>query len=269
MARKTDDFEITFNIPNFEKWNDKRVGKDSAYFRVSAFLYDDWKFDRLSIYGKAIYVFMLTRIASNSGSSVCLLGSKLRSIGVPNAVNLGSIINQLSELQLVTIEKDTRKEGIKGKKEGRNITKKNRSETRSQSVPAETQPPADAVGADEKEIVPLKPLAPVPAFIAAYCEAYQSRYGNNPPIGGKGSGIAKRIVETVGQEKSLALPKVYLSMTDPWFLTKAHDLGTMEQNLAKIVMQADTGRSMTKGDIKQVESLDHWQSQAKRMGINL
>jgi len=275
VARRSQDIEWTVSVPNYNRWNEKRTGKQSLYFRFSTLFFEDPKIEKLSAWEKLIFILACTRLGFSGGVNCVLSASKIRSTGVPNNVNLYSAISHLEELQLLAVEIrpiEGRKEG-KEKKEGsiqREKTKKAEPQLNPTWNEVQTQPPTEVVGIQpETSLAPLKPILPVPAFIAAYCDVYKARYGNTPPIGGKEAGIAKRIVKTVGQEKALRLAEVYLSMPDPWFLTKAHDLTTMEQNLAKIAMQADTGRSATKGDIRELEAQDHWKSQARRMGITL
>src|SRR3990167_4648959 len=76
-------------------------------------------------------------------------------------------------------------------------------------------------------------------FIAAYCEEFKFRRGCNPPIGGKQSGIAKRLVKDLGLDKAISLVQTYLQMPDQWFITREYDLPTFEANLNKIVRFAE------------------------------
>lgn len=103
-------------------------------------------------------------------------------------------------------------------------------------------------------------------FIASYCEAYKARYKTNPIISKTISGIAKRIAETLKDDGPL-YASVYLTMNDSWFLTRSHDLATMESNLSRIKIKVDTGRMITRSDIKQIETQDHYTSQMERMGL--
>lgn len=82
-------------------------------------------------------------------------------------------------------------------------------------------------------------------FIAAYIRAYQRTYGAEarPPITGKVAGQVKRLLADVPLERAIALVEMYLTMDDPWFRTKAHDITTFSENLTKIAVRLDTGFS--------------------------
>jgi hypothetical protein len=101
------------------------------------------------------------------------------------------------------------------------------------------------------------PVKSVENLIPHYCEEYKKRYGINPPIMGKSSGIAKRLVKDLGLERAKRLVTAYLGMSESWFLTKGHDLFTFEQNITKIneFMERSQGRLTAKmiADLKLLE----------------
>jgi hypothetical protein len=78
-------------------------------------------------------------------------------------------------------------------------------------------------------------------FIATYIDAYRARYKADPVVDGKNVGIARRIVESLGDERSCQAAQVYLQMPDKWFETKCHDLASFEQNLNPITKALQTG----------------------------
>ncbi|HHT9137755.1 MAG TPA: hypothetical protein ACFYEK_11010 [Candidatus Wunengus sp. YC60] len=71
-------------------------------------------------------------------------------------------------------------------------------------------------------------------FIKIYCEQFKKRYNDYPQITGKARGIAQRLVQDMGLEKTKKLVINYLKMNDKWFLEKAHSLDAFECNLNKI-----------------------------------
>lgn len=81
----------------------------------------------------------------------------------------------------------------------------------------------------------------VATFIAAYCDAYRERYGARPEIVGKDTGIVNRLLRAVGPLRATQIVQAYLQMGDRWFLTKAHDLATLEANLTKVSTALQTG----------------------------
>jgi len=94
-------------------------------------------------------------------------------------------------------------------------------------------------------------------FIAVYCDAFKSRYGTWPTVGKKGAGIARRIVAEVGFEKAKLCAQAYVAMGDAWFLTRNHDLATLESNLTKVAAYADTGQTITSAGARQAELYSH------------
>lgn len=89
--------------------------------------------------------------------------------------------------------------------------------------------------------------------IGAYCQSYKKRYGTNPPITGKSSGIVKRLVKDVGTEKAKKIVDTYLKMDDSWFITRSHDLSTLEGNLTKVATFSETGKIVSMADARAQE----------------
>jgi hypothetical protein len=90
-------------------------------------------------------------------------------------------------------------------------------------------------------------------IIGSYCHAYKTRYGSNPVITGKSSGIIKRIVKDVGIDKTKRLIESYLRMDDEWFGTRNHDLPTLEANLSKIANFSETGKIISRSSVRSQE----------------
>jgi hypothetical protein len=86
---------------------------------------------------------------------------------------------------------------------------------------------------------------PVAYFISCYIKAYQNRYGKKarPYISGKVQGQIKELIKTIPIDRLIALINKYLEMTEPWFITKAHDFGTFASNIDKISLSVDTGQA--------------------------
>lgn len=89
--------------------------------------------------------------------------------------------------------------------------------------------------------------------IAYYCESWKKRYNANPPIGGKESGIIKRLVSDFGPRRTCELLRCYLGMDDAFFLTKRHDLATFSLNLNSIVAKLDGGITISRKNAQLAE----------------
>ena len=105
-----------------------------------------------------------------------------------------------------------------------------------------------------------KPPANINLVIAAYCDAWKSKYGDNPPIGGKEAGIIKSLVKDFGLDRSIKILQAYLNMPDSWFITKRHDLVTLKANLNSVSHFISTGKLITKSDLKNLEQTIHTNS---------
>ena len=94
---------------------------------------------------------------------------------------------------------------------------------------------------------------PVREFIGLYCELWKSRYKTNPEMGGKPAGVAKRLVKNLGIRRARELVYAYLEMNDIWFIQQRHDLTTLESKLSAVVIYADTGATVTQGELRQAD----------------
>lgn len=90
-------------------------------------------------------------------------------------------------------------------------------------------------------------------LIAHYCELFKAKYNSNPPVNGKSAGIIKRILKDFSLDHSKKLIEAYLSDNRQWFVTRAHDLTTFEQNLNSVQVKLDTGRTITQNVAKTAE----------------
>ena len=93
-------------------------------------------------------------------------------------------------------------------------------------------------------------------FIATYCECFKGRYGSNPDITGKDTGIAMRLVKDLGLARAKALVDTFLLMQDSFFQLRRHDLTTFESNLKAVAVKHDTGKGVNRIQAYQSERQD-------------
>jgi hypothetical protein len=100
---------------------------------------------------------------------------------------------------------------------------------------------------------PPDSAAPV---IAAYCDFWRSRYKSesSPTIMPHHARMIKSLVAQVGSERAKVIVEAYLKMPDSWFLTKRHDIPTMIGNLNSITQFMDTGKLLTRNEIRQLDN---------------
>jgi hypothetical protein len=91
--------------------------------------------------------------------------------------------------------------------------------------------------------------------IRAYCDGWKARYNSprSPDITSKSVGLLKRLVSDLGQPRVLKLIDAYLAMPDSWFVTKRHDVATLQASLNSIALFADSGRIISKAETRQID----------------
>jgi len=124
-------------------------------------------------------------------------------------------------------------------------------------------------GALDASASPAEILNPVGYFIGAYRKAYQARYGEDakPAITGQVTGQIKNLLADKGMsiDRACSLIQTYCQMSDSWFLTKAHDFGTFTQNLSKVGLALDTGKTVTRAEANNADNADYYKNQLKRI----
>lgn len=110
-------------------------------------------------------------------------------------------------------------------------------------------------GASSKDEQPGEPEGgkKTHALISHYCEVYKDRYTINPPINGKATGVMSRLGKDFSLDKGKKLISTFLTMNDQFFIAKAHDLATFENNLNKIQVTAETGKQITREQAQKIE----------------
>lgn len=93
------------------------------------------------------------------------------------------------------------------------------------------------------------------SFIASYCDRFKFRYGSAPVIQGKDAGIAKRIAQSIGEEKMELYLDAFFSMPDAWLVKTKHPLGAFETKMNEIVVFANTGNFTTQRQANQSDDL--------------
>jgi hypothetical protein len=121
--------------------------------------------------------------------------------------------------------------------------------------PANAEPPLPVV------------LNPVGFFIGRYRQAYVSKYGPDAKLDlrGKVQGQIKTLLSDVPLERACALIEEYCRMNDSWFTNKGHDFGTFYENLSKVGLSLDTGRTFNRSTARANEAVDHAQDQLARI----
>lgn len=66
--------------------------------------------------------------------------------------------------------------------------------------------------------------------------------------------LIKTLVKQIGLDRSKDIVSAYFKMPDTWFVTKRHDIPTLMGNLNAITQYLETGKMITRKDLKNMES---------------
>lgn len=92
-------------------------------------------------------------------------------------------------------------------------------------------------------------------FIAAYCRRFKDRWGHNPPILGKDSGIAKRLAKDLSLGRFEDLLDAYFQMPDAWVVKAKHTLGIFEAKLNEVAVFAESGKFTTAREVRNADNM--------------
>jgi hypothetical protein len=140
---------------------------------------------------------------------------------------------------------------------------------------------SDSIGSDllatESKVVAIastpksKPKAPAsksnPSFelVQHWKSEFKAVYGNEPIPAGKEWGSAKNLLRFVPLERAKRLVTAYLGMKDHWFITKRHSLAVMLDNLDAVNTFLETGNTVNRTQIAQIEKAEASLSQLDRV----
>lgn len=249
MAGK-DVFKI--EVLNWDKHNGQRPKGKLAFthFMVANRIFDDHKMVKLTTSERLLYVILLTCCADAGAKQITCSreGIKMR---------LGSS-KEAVEKQLLSLERNQLVRVLEQPtliKEEKRIEEK-RKENKLRK------------GREKQKASQPDAAAPVPLgqnLVAVYCDAYKTRYPENPVIRPQDAKALKNLGETVGVNQAEDLLRAYLRMNNSWFITKAHDLTTFLQNLNQVKNFSATGQVVTIADARNAEAGDSLKNQIARL----
>ncbi len=217
---------LTLNIVNWDKYNARRDGHRSWWFKVSNDIFMDSKFRLLTPFEKSCYLLLLTfasKNASNSFTTRIKLDANL--LGSTRPSQYYQAVMSIVGTGLVRLEK--------------NRIEEKRIEERSGPKKRKTAPKEKTKSDDFDK--PPSVASPTSLFIPKYIEAFQKRFGtqSRPDLSGRVLGQIKRLVGDVGLERSTNLVEKYFDIEDRWFQTKCYDFSTFIENIQKVSLALD------------------------------
>lgn len=209
------------------------------------------------------------------------LSSALIECGLATKNEDGSIYMRGSEKQFSWLkqrQESGRKGGLKSKRNSLSVAKRGKAglsgSKRGQPSSSFSSSFSSSVSDCLNPATPPPPTAPAPSAnstespttdsgrseseevskaIAIFCQEYKRRYSVNYRMTGKDVGIIKRMLSSVGLPVFERLCVAYVDMPDQWFLTRRHDLVTFESSFAKVSQFEQSGRTITRAEIDQID----------------
>lgn len=224
--------DIEIEIVNWERYNPRKDIKRPHWFAFNNRMIEDSQFFSFTAEEFKAWIYILSQASQRSSGTVRLnLEHAERVCGIKRK-SLIAAIEKLEQMQAVH---------------------------RSVRVPnADVQNPNVTLhyktlqNRTEQDIAPANADAENP--VPVYCDFYRKKYGHNPVIGGKQSGILKRFQKN-HPTKWRALIEGYLSMPDSWAVQRSHPVELLESKLNEIVRFLETGKVVTKKVVQHAEEM--------------
>lgn len=89
--------------------------------------------------------------------------------------------------------------------------------------------------------------------VGVFCREYKRRYGTSYRVTGKDVQAIKRILKDLGKPVFEKVCVAYVDMPDPWFVTRRHDVITLESNIAKVSQFEQSGKNITQTQIREMD----------------
>lgn len=247
---------IKFTIPNWTKFNPRSDRANFSWFRMQNGLFSDQGVFGLNDAQKVLYLFLVCEASKkNSGTGEVLVSYVSAMLG-HKPQDIIKNFNAILDVGLMAAESrhdDGKSPGIipatyvrTDETNETNETERDETKAAGIQVGKEISKPKSGAASEEEG-------KQVSEFIGLYCELWKSRYKTNPEMGGKPAGVAKRLVKNLGIRRARELVYAYLEMNDIWFIQQRHDLTTLEAKLSAVVIYADTGATVTQGELRQAD----------------
>lgn len=249
---------LLVTILNWEKYNPRKDIKNSSWLRFQHDLFENWQFFDFDHGEIAFWVYLLCQASRrNEGGKVTVNFEHAHRTAKLCPTVIKSAIGKLVKNQVVTCRTlrgryadvidpyATRRDVTR-----RNGTERDVTEKKQRTFPSETS--ETKVRSTPKNL-PDKITSGTSAAAASFCREYKRRYSVNYRITGKDLGIIKRLLSDMTPDVFNRLCAAYVDMPDPWFMTKRHDLATLEQNMAKVSHFEQSGKIVTQTQIRDVD----------------
>ncbi len=234
-STKHNTYDITLNRDLFVDPDFKKFKKFDSFFPLKYSTIDHRLWEHLSSYGRLMLIQLLSIAYNEVSISFTVSTAMLHKYRGIAAEMLLLELSDLNYLQSSKLKEYLNQSHIKA-----NLNKTTRSQK---------QAPAEA-----SENLPDLSVKKTNQFISKYCELFKAKHGSNPVINGKTSGIAKRLSQSLGEEKANFYLEAFFAMPDALLFKNKHPLAQFEFKLNEITVFANSGKFTT---YKQANQQDH------------
>lgn len=107
----------------------------------------------------------------------------------------------------------------------------------------------------------VQELRALDVMMDAYKQAFKDRYGEEPYVDDAGKETLKALFRALAKgnpKRIVALIMAYLEMDDDWFLKKAHSLGTLKQDVNRVLAYLGQKKLTQPTNIKIMDEADRF-----------
>lgn len=226
MASEKNEYEIKLNKDLFIDPDFKKSKNFATYFPIKFSTINHRLWTQLSSNARSMLLELLSLAYAESSTCITVNADLLQRY---RGVTVDMLFSELNDFKYLECPKlNINLNEIKSKS---NLNKNTRDKKKGSVEPSENLPD---LSANKTKL-----------FIAKYCELFKTKYGTNPIINGKTSGIAKRLSESLSAEKAELFLQAFFALPDALLHKNRHPLNQFELKLNEITVFANTGKFTT------------------------
>ncbi len=234
------------------KWEKHNGGKKKGHraIMVDVGLCDHPKLLTVPIRARLLYLWLLMECGEQVRGTIEYLPRSTRAWTGLKPSEHQVALAALEKNQLLTIDNSP---PLLYKRREEKRREENRKEENTREIKNPENPKPEKASAPPTAPTALVPHSKTNFLIAKYCEAWKVRYGSNPPITGKDSGIAKRLAKNLSEDGISKYLDAFFSMPDAHTIKAKHPFEIFEMKLKEIAVFADSGKFVTRTQANQAD----------------
>lgn len=228
--------EICLSVTNWEKFNPRKDVKINSWLRLEHSIFEDPDLFDLNASEMAAWIYLLCCCSkSNKTNKKANFMINLR-----HSATVGRIPNSVMFCALDKLAKTGRIMVVRSE----HVTPTLRSRTPRTNVRTNVTNVTNEYSVGRTSIEVADEGLNIQQFIGVYVKAFQKKFpGSRPVLTGKVRGQIKNFLKDHSIERASDMIQVFFQMEDKWFETKNYDFTTFMENLQKIYISLDTGKT--------------------------